>query len=184
MYVKTIDTKIKLWVHLSMKKSFLIPLIIILVFAGIPTVFWFLSSKEDIDENVQGVRSGSTGVVLKIVSNGGAWDMFKYVCESREKCLESLESGKKLDVTSGGGLEEQSVAIKYIHEMESQEFMKIFVKPGWGTVERTFSVSLDSNTSDVTIEKMKFGNSDIDIVLIPMTYLHSEVFDLATFVDY
>mgnify|MGYP001013730207 CR=1 FL=1 len=176
--------KIKLWVHLSMKKSFLIPLIIILVFAGIPTAFWFLSSKENVDENVQGVRSGSTGVVLKIVSNGGAWDMFKYVCESKEKCLESLESGKKLDVTSGGGIEEQSVAIKYTHEMESQEFMKIFVKPGWGTVERAFNVSLDLDASDVSIEKMNVGNNDFYIILIPMKYLHSEVFDLATFVDY
>ena len=90
--------KFKLWVHLSMKKSFLIPLIIILVFAGIPATFWVISSRDSVDENVQGAHSGSTGVVLKIVSNGGAWDMFKYVCESREKCLESLESGK-VDVT-------------------------------------------------------------------------------------
>jgi len=182
--VKTIDTKIKLWVHLSMKKSFLIPLIIVLVFAGIPTTFWFLSSKEGVDENVQGAKSGSTGVVLKIISNGGAWDMFKYACESREKCLESLESGKKLDVTSGGGVEEQSVAIKYTHEMESQEFMKIFVKPGWGTVERTFSASLDSGVSGVSIEKMNVGNNSLDTILIPVKYLQSEVFDLATFVDY
>ena len=168
-----------------MRKKISFPLIaIILLFLVIPIAFWFFSTKR-VSDDVKGVETDFSGLVVKVVSKNGSWDMFKYLCENRDQCAESLNSGKFLDKTSGGGGEnDQFVTIKYSPDWKSYEFIKIYVESGWGSTDRVFKVSLSDSIPGSFIGKFSYGERDYETVIIPVSVFNSGFFDNAvTFYD-
>lgn len=168
-----------------MRKSSLIPLaLIISVFLILPIAFWFINSKNS-NENVQGVktRSDVKGVIVKVYSNYGTWDMAKYICKTKEECLSSLVSGKNLDTTSGGVVEEHFVTIEYSQDWNNYEFLKVFVKPGWGSQTRTFKTSVLGGVSGVSVNRVSSGGANYDVILIQLNNIGGELLEAASFSD-
>ena len=69
-----------------MKKSNLIPLILVVsTFLILPIAFFFFNSKNG--GNVQGAKTEANkkGIILKITSNDGTWDMTKYLCTTKDE---------------------------------------------------------------------------------------------------
>ncbi|MBW6441551.1 hypothetical protein K0B04_01405 [Patescibacteria group bacterium] len=152
------------------------------MFLVIPVAFWFFTFSEGNDD-VQGVRTGSLGVVVKVESKEGSWDMSKFLCKDRAGCLESLNSGKALEKTSGGGLEDQVVTVRYSSDWSQYEFLKIYIEPGWGSIQREFKASLTNEVQGSLIETVTFGGVEYNVVLIPTSVLESGLFEVATFSD-
>ncbi len=168
-----------------MKKSSLVPLIVIVAtFLVIPIVFWALTFKKT-DENIQGARTkiGAAGVLVKINSTYGTWDMAKYLCKTRDECLESLVSGKILETTSGGGVEDQFVSVRYTKDWDSYEFLKMFVKPGWGSSVRKFYASLTENISRSFVENFTYNGMDYEVVIVPVKGIGDTLLEVAKFSD-
>lgn len=182
--MKTIDTGFKLWVHLYMKKSFPFPLIVIItVFLIIPATFWFVFYSKNSSEDVKGAKTSSNGVIVRVSSKNGSWDMSKYLCKDRSECLESLQSGKFLEKTSGGGEDDQFVSLRYSPDFGSYEFLKIYVEPGWGSMKRDFKPSLTGIDANYFIEKFNYNGSDFEAIILPVAGLDKNVFEAAVFSD-
>ena len=167
-----------------MKKSNLIPLVLVVsTFLMLPIVFFFLNSKNG--GNVQGTKTQANkkGIVLKITSNYGTWDMTKYFCKTKDECLTSLFSGKIIDTTSGGVVEGSHVTVDYSPEWTNYEFIKVFVKSGWGSSTRTFKVSAMGAVPDVTVEKVTYGGVSYNVVLIPLSSVNGVLLEVASFSD-
>jgi len=182
--MKTIDTRYKLWIHLIMKKKVSVTLIIIVaVFLVVPIAFWLLYSGKNSDD-VKGAKTGAPGLIVKVISKNGSWDMFKYLCEDEEQCVESLDSGKFLDKTSGGGGEEQSITIRYSSDWQSYKFLKIYVGGGWNSSDRLFNVSVKDNIDGAYIKDFSFGGKTYRAAIIPVDNLNSGFFnDAVVFSD-
>ncbi len=168
-----------------MKKTSLLPLVIIVAtFLIIPIAFWFYSSK-DSEGNIQGAKtkSDTPGIIVKIKSNNGTWDLNKYLCVNKEECLESLISGRSLETTSGGIVEGKYITIKYTSDWDSYEYLKVFVKPGWGSTIRKFNASLVSSVSGVYIESFTYGGLDYDVVLVPIKSIENTLLEVSEFSD-
>jgi len=166
-----------------MRKNPPLPLIIIVsAFIIIPVVFWVFTFREE-PNDVRGVTTGGNGVLINIVSKNGAWDMSKFLCEDISTCRESLTSVKPLEKTSGGGIEEQSIIIRSSKDWDSYEYLKIYVKSGWGSVERFFSISLTDGVKEAVIESFDYDGNTYEAVIVPTDLLRSEFVDSITFSD-
>lgn len=168
-----------------MRKSSLIPLVVIVsLFVIVPAAFWVINSKSS-NENVQGatIKSDVKGVLVKIDSKFGNWDMVKYLCKDKETCETSLISGKGLDTTSGGQIENRDVAIEYSAEWEDYQYLKIYVRAGWGSQVREFNVSKIGSVPGMTVEKMTYGGADYNVVFIPLDGVGFSLFPMVRFSD-
>jgi len=167
-----------------MKKFSLLPLIIIVaVFLAVPVTFWALSSSKNSSDDVRGVKTGVFGLIIEVSSKNGFWDMSEYLCKDREECLESLQSGKFLEKTSGGGVDDQYVTLRYSSDWGSYQYLKIYVEPGWGSMERDFNASLKEHVENSSVEKLNSNGNEYEIVLVPTAGLDSNIFDVARFSD-
>jgi hypothetical protein len=166
-----------------MRKNPPIPLVIIfLAFVVIPVAFWWFTFKKP-SNDVRGVATGSSGVLVKIVSKNGAWDMSKYLCEDISICMESLTSGKSLEKTSGGGGSDQSLVIRPTSDWSPYEYVKIFAKSGWGSRERFFTASFTENIKEGLVKKFNFGGNTYEAVILPIDLLTAQLLESVIFSD-
>jgi hypothetical protein len=168
-----------------MKKGSLIPLVFIVsLFLIVPAAFWLLTSKTS-NENVQGVstKSGAKGVLVRIDSNYGNWDMVKYICKDKATCETSLIAGKGLDTTSGGQVNNEDVTVEYTPEWKDHQYLKVYVRSGWGSQVRSFNASKIGSVPGMTIENMTYGGSDYSVVFIPLDAVAEKLLPTVRFSD-
>ena len=168
-----------------MKKSSLIPLVFIVsLFLIIPAAFWVLTSNPS-NENVQGVsvKSNVKGILVRVDSNYGNWDMVKYLCTDKDTCETSLISGKGLDTTSGGQIANRDIAVEYTSDWKDYQYLKIYVRSGWGSQVREFNVSKIGSVPGMTIEKMIYGGSEYNVVFIPLDSVGQDLLPTVRFSD-
>ncbi|MBP7786062.1 hypothetical protein KA062_02300 [Patescibacteria group bacterium] len=181
--MKTIDTPFKLWVHLDMSKRSIFPAILIfVVFMVVPVAFWIISTNKN-SEDVKGAKTGISGAVIKIISKNGSWDMYKYLCKDSTECLESVSSGKMVEKTSGGGVEDQFVNLGYSSDWANYEFLKIYVEPGWGSIERLFSATKSDGFDNVAVRNIENNGKNYQVILIPTNILEQTDVEIVSFSD-
>jgi len=169
-----------------MKKSSLLPIaFIVSTFLVLPIAFWFLNSKNT-DGVVGGAKtkSDSKGIIVKVSSNYGTWEMSKYLCKTKEECLSSLISGKSLDITGGGIVEDQDVSILYTSDWDDYSYLKIFIKPAWGSQARQFIASYPQGFSSVLVDTISSEGSEINVILVPLDRLNDTSVEVAKFTDF
>jgi len=166
-----------------MRRSSALPLIIIIAtFLIIPVAFWIINFQRS-DNDVKGANIGGSGIVIKIKSEGGAWDMSKFLCADKNQCVESLTSGKILDKTSGGGIDDQEVGVGYSSDWEKYKYVKIFVEPGWGSEDRVFSVSMNGGLSDSFTHEFEVGSVVYKTAIFSISDLERNIINAAVFSD-
>jgi hypothetical protein len=181
--MKTIDRKNNLWVHYFMKKASVLPIVIIVAtFLIIPVFFWIINFGNS-KGNIQGIETGSSGLSIKIISKDGAWDLSKYLCKDKNECIESLTSGKSLDKTSGGGVYDQEVGIKYSSDWDQYQYIKVFVEPGWGSADRNFMVSVNESIQGIFTHSFEIGSITYNVAVIPLSEIQKSVSNAVTFSD-
>jgi hypothetical protein len=149
-----------------MKKGSLIPLIFIVgLFLIVPAAFCV------------------KGVLVRVDSNYGNWDMVQYLCKDKETCATSLISGKGLDTTSGGQVKNRDVAIEYTLDWKDFQYLKIYVRSGWGSQVREFNVSRIGSVPGMTVEKMTYGGSEYNVVFVPLDIIGQNLLPTVRFSD-
>ncbi len=156
-------------------------LIFVLAFLAAPLVFWLKGSKGGEQPNVQGSESFSSkeGTYIQVTSEKGPWDLFEYLCKTKEECVESLTSGKKWEAISGGTTVGSSIKINYSELWKDFKYLKVFVKPGWGV--STHSFALKNEFGAVDAETKVFDNDQA--LILPISVLESGNYTFLLFTD-
>lgn len=118
--------------NIKNQNGFALPALLLFVagFLIIPLGFWFVSKQG----NVQGIKTDTPaqGVAVQIVSQGDSWDLYEYLCETREECVESLTSGKRWESVHGGVTAGSNVFIRYNDVLKDYKYMRVAVKQSKG----------------------------------------------------
>lgn len=126
-------------------------------------------------------QSTDSPINITVSSNSGTWDLFAYLCSEQESCAKPLDSGKRVVSVSGGITKGQQVAISYTEAWSNFKYVKIYVRPGWGSTLRTFVASVSGD--DLVIQNAEYEGNIYEVVLIPVSSFKDSVAAIVTFSD-
>jgi hypothetical protein len=158
-----------------------IVLIFVLAFLAAPLVFWYTNSRSVTQPSVQGAQSTNSkeGTHIQVTSQNGAWDLVEYLCKTKDECTESLTSGKKWEAISGGVTSGSSIKINYSELWKDYQYLKVFVKPGWGTATKSYAVKNEFGATDAQVHS--FGNDQA--LILPVSVVESGNYTFLLFTD-
>lgn len=158
-----------------MQRGAVLPLILIIIlFISAPFIFWALTSTED-TPSIKGVSSKNMdkGLMTGVSSSYGTWDMHQYLCKSKDECEETLMSGNRDVLVSGGETVRQDIPIVPEADWKDYTYLKVYVQPSWGSQDRLFNISGHENIPGSNVFEMKEGGSSYDVLVIPIQELTS-----------
>ena len=96
-----------------MNKGFSLPIVLIVaLFISLPVMFFFFSTRATAP-NVKGAfTTANVGFDVQISSNKGTWDLFEFLCTTKEECTTSLTGGKRLETIGGGQVKTYDVVVE------------------------------------------------------------------------
>jgi len=161
-----------------MKKGSLLPVaLIVIVFIILPLSFWYFSNSSD--KNIRGAKTlDLVGVVVEVTSSG-TWNLSGYLCNTVEGCLSSLDSGEKVKTSGGGKGEGREVSIEYSNRWDEYGFVKVFVKPGWGSDSGGFEIEEFGGTTSSSAHEIE----GVSVAIVPIEDIKSGVFETVKFSD-
>ena len=156
--------------------------IIAAFFIAAPFVFFIVNLKTGSEVKGVSVPGYSKGFSVVVNSSQGTWDLYQYGCVDFNECRESLFSGKKISMTSGG--EPSSYTLPFVEAPKSGDisYVKFFVKPGWGSVQRIFSVDVGSFSGAITAEFDAEGKA-VNALVVPVEAFTAPHFIAGSFSD-
>lgn len=162
-----------------MRRAFSLPIVIVLVtLIATPLLAFAFFARSTQNPTVKGVSTknlgAQKGITLQISSISGTWDLYEYLCTSKESCLSSLDAGNRLQTLSGGASEDHEIVIDYSDEMKNYAFLKVYVKSSWGSQGRRFSLQDSGLIAPADYATLKLADTTVDVVLIPVKELSSE----------
>ncbi len=169
-----------------MQRGIAAPILIILFgLLAVAVVGYWTIGNRNVDPN-QKVKGASTTSVQEgfsiLITSKSTWDLSEYLCGGKE-CIEGVDSGKRFATVSGGATENHEVAIGYSKEWEQYEFVKLYVRSGWGASSTPFTILQGSNLSNLGAE-IKTLDSNINVLIIPTKSVKDNFVDsVATFSD-
>jgi hypothetical protein len=156
-----------------MHKGFARPLILIVLLALLTlSASYVLQNKSTLfgSGDVKGTSSPSEqkpGFKVTIISTGGTWELYQYLCATKEECSQDLEAGKMIGRLGGGSTESYEHSVKATPEWKEYKYIKYFAKPGWNSADRSFRI-IDTGAVDGSI-KQSF--KDGEAVIVPVDTL-------------
>lgn len=167
-----------------MRKGFSALFVVIMVFfIAAPFVFYFVVSREK--TGVKGASSSAPikeGFSVTLNSAQGTWDLYEYGCSTLEECSGSLFSGKKLSIISGGKISNHTIGFSKSLLSEDSQFIKLFVKPGWGSMQRNFKLSPDAEQFVKAVD-FNYEGAVIKALIVTRGAFDSGYFSAGTFSD-
>jgi hypothetical protein len=164
-------------------------LIIIALLLVLPIALWVSFNKISSSLSKESVKGASSSTIyakpgfsVKVVSKGGGWDLFQYLCKTIEECEISVDSGKRGGTVSGGSVDSKEIIIGFDPSWSEYKYIKYYVKPSWSNdaaVLRKFNVT-DLGSYPDSISKEMGG---INFVISPLTDIQSKFQKSATFSD-
>lgn len=130
-------------------------------------------SHKDQNANVMGISSSDNsvekkGVSVQVKSTSGTWDMYQYLCKTKDECLSDLFSGYSSGSVSGGASDNVNIYIEALNNWKDYEYLKIFVRPGWGSDSSSFNVTNSSSELQAIRNTINYKGASHNIVLIPL----------------
>lgn len=172
-----------------MQKGFGIPTVLIFVALTLIAVSIFFAVKNAINsQNVKGVLIVSSGQDSKsnlsvIVASKEGWDLFEFLCSSLDECLNSLDSGTRFAKISGGSTSAHEINVGVSSDLKKYAFLKLYVKPSWGSNERIFNVSDLGEVPGSKIYALPDGSAKYNTVIIQISNIGNKFYKSATFFD-
>ena len=172
-----------------MQKGLSVPILIILLtlFAasGLGYIGYSINNAPKAD--VKGAISTPNidkGFSININSNG-TWDFFEYLCKTLSECENTLTSGKKFATISGGSTTDHEVVVASTASWKDYDYIKVFAKPGWGSISSGFSLTNLNSTIDATIKTYTdSAGMSYEAVIVPINAVEGAFVDsIATFSD-
>jgi hypothetical protein len=174
-----------------MKKTFSITLVAIVVAAvlSLCAIVWlFYGKMVPPKDDVKGVSTVGAidvkpGFGISVTSQKGTWDTFVYLCKDKAECLASLDSGVRWTTVGGGEAADKDVFIEAKDSWKKYSYVKVFVKPGWGSPSRTFEARLEKVPLSVEKSSLEKDNEKVEIVVFPSIDTVSNFYKISTFTD-
>jgi hypothetical protein len=163
-----------------MKKGFTAWYVImfLILFISLPLLLWHAIFKENavtrpIVKGASSVNSSRNGVEINVVSLMGSFDLYQFVCPSKEECEKELLGGKKYAVVSGGKSDEagKSIFVENSDLLDEFEYMKIFVRSGWGSASTPYSIKSIQSVEGAYITDISDSGSKYSAVVFPLKTL-------------
>lgn len=170
-------------------KGFSVPIVVIFVaiFLAVPLVYLFLSKNSSNNVDVKGasaqVEVTKTGLGIFITS-GGTWDLFEYLCKDLDECSKDLMSGNRWGTVSGGAVQDFRVSVPSDSDWGSSKYLKIFVREGWGSMQRSFDLKLINSEEGISEKPFTYSGSEYKVILIELEKIKNKAIDIATYSDY
>jgi len=175
-----------------MQKGFSIPAVFVLValLIFVPVLFWFLTNRVDFSkaDNVRGAsvvseKYAKSGFGVSVVSKSGTWDLYEYLCKTKDECEVSLTSGKNWGIVSGGETTEHDVMIEASDEWKGYKYLKLFVKPSWLGSDNRYRVIKSGDVLAPEVVKFIDSGKEIETLFIPVSGLFDKYQKSAVFSD-
>jgi hypothetical protein len=154
-------------------RGFTVPIVVLLtlLFLLLPVIFLYTFNSNSAI-NVRGTTSKipNNSLSVRVKSPNSSWDLQQYLCKHKDDCQTSLESGKRYATVSGGKTQNQLVIINRIENVEDYKYLKVFVKPSWGSNSSGYTVTSSNSLSVLSAEKLTVeeNNLNYEILLIPL----------------
>ncbi|MFA6981868.1 MAG: hypothetical protein WC243_02510, partial [Patescibacteria group bacterium] len=156
--------------------------IIVTVVLTSSLVGWVVYSNSNTPK-VKGVSSSGDvikpGFSVDVASNRGTWDLYVFLCEKKETCLEGLETGVRWITRGGGKTVDSEVFVEARNSWDKYDYIKVFVKPGWGSEERKFTPVKENVPLEVQTQTI----NDVETILLPTEVFAADFYKVAKFSD-
>ena len=176
-----------------MQKGFSVSFVVIFIvlFIATPIIFWWATAKNNfsVQNDIKGASTydsiqSKNGLLIEISSKQGTWDLFEYLCKTKEECVSSLLGGKRWGTVSGGTTSENhQVIIESSDEWDNNKYLKLFVKSGWGSPERKFGVSGVEYIADTSVETTSYEGDQYQVVVLPLDSVKLRLYKTIVFSD-
>jgi len=171
-----------------MRNGFSMPLVFIAVITSALLVVWIFSApRSSSSENVRGSSTdyleNRVGLSVFINADSSTWDLVEYLCETLPECKESLTSGRRWATLSGGEVSMHEVVIEKSALWDGYSYLKLYVKPRWGSFGKGFKVESLGNVPNSNVYVVSHGNETYETVIIPLKEVSSAYYRSALFSD-
>ena len=175
-----------------MQKGFSIPTVFVLVafLVLIPVLFWFVINGVDFSksDNVRGTstvneKNIKPGLGISVVSKSGTWDLYEYMCKTKDECEASLTSGRNWGIVSGGETAGHEVMIEASDEWKDYKYVKLFVKPSWLGSDNGYKVMETGGIPLSEIVGFTDEGKKIEALFIPVSSLFDKYRKSGVFSD-
>ncbi|EKD94925.1 MAG: hypothetical protein ACD_25C00157G0002 [uncultured bacterium] len=156
--------------------------IIAVFFIAAPFAFYITSIRSGPEVRGASTSGYPEGFSIVVNSSQGTWDLYQYGCADLDECRNSLFSGKKVSMTSGGATKSYTLPFAVAPDSQDIKYVKYFVKPGWGSAQRTFSVNSGKFTGVETTEFEPEGKR-VNVLIVPVEAFTAPHFMAGSFSD-
>ena len=169
-------------------RGFSVPIVIIFVaiFLAVPVVYLLFSKNSSNNVNVKGasaqIEVSKSGLGI-YVSSQGTWDLFEYLCKDLDECANDLMTGNRWGTVSGGAVKDFRVSVPTDSDWGSSKYLKIFVREGWGSMQRSFNLNLINSEEGISEKSFTHGGSEFRVILIEIEKIKNKANDKATYSD-
>lgn len=167
-----------------MNKGFSLPIVLILaLFISLPVIYFVFSARASAPKVKGTSTAANVGFDVQISSTKGTWDLFEYLCATKDECTKALAGGKRLETISGGQASTYDVVVEPSQDWSAYKYIKLFVKPGWGSPFRSFSVDNTAQISGAEFITLTEGQSAYNAILVPISSIQDKFYTSINFSD-
>lgn len=174
---------------LKNQKGFSVPVLLILALLVLAIPAYYLSSanlnerKAIRGASSVGYESSQPGFGVSVLAQSETWDLVEYLCETKEECLSSLTSGRRLGTVSGGQTELHDIFVAYSNEWEDYSYVKFYVRSGWYAENRKFTITELGNIPGAEVHVLIDSGAEYEVIVAPTKDISTTFFQAASFSD-
>lgn len=176
-----------------MQKGFSVPIVVVAVvlLLLLPISFWIFKNNFNFSAALDDVKGISTlgdgyskpGFSVNVISENGSWDFVEYLCKSLEECSQTLYSGNRWKVISGGATSKHEIVVENSADWNNYLYIKYFVKPGWSSPERNFKAVELGLYPELKTYILSDGTNDVEVVIAKIIQGDEKFYKSASFSD-
>jgi hypothetical protein len=92
-------------------------------------------------------------------------------------------SGERFGAIGGGTVEDREIVVTPSEVWRSYGFIKIYVRPGWGSADRTFKVVSPGAVPGTEMTSVEYEGVDYNVILIPVGEVIDQYYQSGVFSD-
>lgn len=176
-----------------MQKGYSVPIVIIAIvlFLLLPISYFayknnfrFFSTSQNVKGSfIEGDGFSRPGFSVTLSSKNGNWDFVEYLCNSLSECEQSLYSGVRWGVTSGGTTENHEVVVENADEFGKYAYIKYFVRPAWSSTQRNFKIVNLGSYPDSKAYSLSDGSQNVEAVIAKLITGDTKFYKSSSFSD-
>lgn len=163
---------------------------VLALFLFIPSAYFLYIYSSGIKEekevkgaSVSEINIPEKGLSVNVSSKVGTWEMYQYLCDTKDDCLESLMSGTRLGTVGGGVVSDYTIKVVPNSLWEGKEYLKLFIKSGWGSPARSFKVTDIGGVPGTEVENTTYEGITYELLLVPADDVTNFFYNSGSFSD-